>query len=249
MSGEIISVRILGVFRSAAERALLRQGAARASLPTEVSEADNAAAAEARLAEGGIDLVIMDDALPAAEKAGICAAARSAKENPFLICVGKKTEGVAVDGSVRRPTNAEEAKQVIDSCIRTRVPTRVLIVDDSSTMRGIVRKILSASKFPLKVAESQDGITALQELRGGGFDIVFLDYNMPGLDGFEILSELRRLRSRVAVVMMTSTENPSVAERARAAGAVAFFKKPFFPSDVDAVLYSLHKIDAPAGAG
>jgi CheY-like chemotaxis protein len=113
-------------------------------------------------------------------------------------------------------------------------------------MRGIVRKILSASKFPLEVADSDNGLSALLELRDGNFDIAFLDYNMPGFDGLEILSELRRLQSRITVVMMTSTDDPIVADRARMAGAAAFLKKPFFPADIDAVLYRLYKIDAPS---
>jgi CheY-like chemotaxis protein len=132
--------------------------------------------------------------------------------------------------------------------MRSRRPTRVLIVDDSPTMRGIVRKILSASIFPLELADSNDSLKALQQLRQGHFDIVLLDYNMPVLDGFEMLSELRRLQSDVAVVIMSATDNSAVAARAQLAGAAAFLKKPFFPADVDAVLHRLYQIDAPAGA-
>jgi CheY-like chemotaxis protein len=87
---------------------------------------------------------------------------------------------------------------------------------------------------------------ALQDARERNVDIVLLDYNMPGLDGFEILSEFRRLQSRVTVVIMTATDEAGLAERAKMAGAAAFLKKPFFPADVDAVLYRLYKIDAPA---
>ena len=63
------------------------------------------------------------------------------------------------------------------------------MVDDSGTMRSIVRKILSASRFALEVQEAEEGIAALGLLRTGNFGIVFLDYNMPGLNGFETLSE------------------------------------------------------------
>lgn len=248
MNTDIISLRLLLVTPAASLRTLLRQGAGQASVPAEVMEANGAAAADPWLS-GGIDLVLLDGGLPAAEKFAVCRAARAAKERPFVIVVGKERDGVEVDGSVRRPSTAEEAKKTVDGCIRARLPTRALIVDHSSTMRGIVRKILSASKFPLEVAETGDSLKALQELRDGCFDIVFLDNNMPGLDGFEILSELRRLQSPVAVVMMTSAENPDVAGRAQMTGAAAFLKKPFFPADIDAVLYRLYEIDAPARTG
>ncbi len=248
MNGELLSLQVLLVFRSPSERELLRQGAGLASVPAEVADADGAASAETLLAKGGVDLVLLDAALPAAEKAGVCKAARGAKNKPFTISVGRDSDGADVDGSVNKPVTAEEAQSIVDRCIRTRIPARVLVVDDSATMRGIVRKILSASKFPLEIAEVDEGVKALKELKNGSFDIVFLDYNMPGLNGIETLSELRREHPHVATVMMTSTDSENFADRAYKAGAAAFLKKPFFPADIDAVLYRHYKLDAPPRA-
>jgi DNA-binding response OmpR family regulator len=229
MNTDIISLRVLLVTPAPSLRGLLRQGVAQASVPAEVMEANGVVAAEALISRGS-DLLFLDSGMSKSEKTAICNAARAAKQRPFIIAIGRDAgAGVEIDGSVRRPATAEEASMIADSCIRSRRPTRVLMVDDSSTMRGIVRKILSASKFPLEVAESHDGVKALQDVRERNFDIVFLDYNMPGSDGFEILSELRRLQSRVVVVMMTSTDDAAVAERAHMAGAAAFLRKPFFP--------------------
>jgi CheY-like chemotaxis protein len=119
------------------------------------------------------------------------------------------------------------------------------VVDDSATIRGIVRKILSASKFPLQIFESDEGIKALQQLRTESFDIIFLDYNMPGFNGFETLAELKREHPKLAVVMMTSTDNEIFTDRARQAGAGAFLKKPFFSADIDVVLYRFYQLDPP----
>jgi CheY-like chemotaxis protein len=246
MSTDLISLRVLVASRSAPQRELLRQGAGLASVPAEVVEADGAAAAANLLANSGIDLVLLDAALPAAEKTSIGKAARASRYSPFIIAVGPDGDGVDVDGSVSMPATADEAHSVLDRCIRTRIPARVLVVDDSATMRGIVRKILSASKFPLEIAEADEGVEALKELKKGSFDIVFLDYNMPGRNGFETLSELRREHPHVVAVMISSTDNEDFADRARQAGAAAFLKKPFFPADIDAVLYRYYKIEAPA---
>ncbi len=106
----------------------------------------------------------------------------------------------------------------------------------SGTMRSIVRKILSASRYTLDVSEAEEGIAALNLLSAGKADIVMLDYNMPGFNGFETLSEIKRVAPRVAVVMMTSTIDEGVAKRAVGLGAIAFLKKPFYPADIDAVL-------------
>jgi len=246
MNTEIISLRVLVVTPAASLRDLLRQGAGHAAVPAEVMEADGAATAEPLIARG-CDLLLLDSGISAAEKAAICKTARDARHRPFIVAVGRDGgDGVEIDGSVRKPATAEDAQKIVDRCIRSRRPTRVLIVDDSPTMRGIIRKILSASIFPLEVADSNDSHKALQQLRDANFDIVFLDSDMPVLDGFEILSELRRLQSHVAGVIMSTTDNAAIAERAQMAGAAAFLKKPFFPADVDAVLYRLYHIEAPA---
>lgn len=245
MHTDILSLRVLVVTPSAPLRGLLRQGAGHASVPAEVMEADGAATAKPLIARG-IDLLLLDSGMPAAESAAICKAARAASQRPFIIAVGNNSGADAeIDGSVRKPATAEDAAKMVDCCMRSRRPPRVLIVDDSPTMRGIVRKILSASIFPLDVADSDDSLKALQQLCNGNFDIVLLDHSMPVLDGFEILSELQRLQSDVAVVIMSAADNSTVAARAQLAGAAAFLKKPFFPADVDAVLYRLYEIDPP----
>ena len=127
--------------------------------------------------------------------------------------------------------------------MRGKIPTRVLVVDDSSTTRSIVRKILSVSRFALDVHEASEGIAALEKLGTGRYGLVFLDYNMPGFNGIETLSEIKRLAPNVSVVMMTSTVNNAVVNRAQASGALAFLKKPFYPADIDTVLerhFGLH---------
>jgi DNA-binding NarL/FixJ family response regulator len=106
-------------------------------------------------------------------------------------------------------------------------------------MRGIVRKILTASRFQLEISEAQEGFDALKQIRSRKFDLVILDYNMPGLNGIETLSEIKREFPRIEVVMITSTLDGEVAKKASALGAAAFLRKPFYPSELDDVLHSI----------
>jgi CheY-like chemotaxis protein len=145
---------------------------------------------------------------------------------------------------VSKPTRPEQAKVLIDRCVKLKLPARVLVVDDSATMRAIVRKLLQSTRFTLDVGEAEEGIAALKQIASGKVDFVLLDYNMPGLNGVETLSEIRRQHPRVKVALMTSTQDEEVAQRARAAGAVAFLKKPFYAADIEAVLYSLYGLRA-----
>lgn len=248
MIGDLVSLRMLVISGARPERDLWRQGAGLASTPIEIVEANTAAAACALLARGSIDIdiVILDSAL--SDAAAVTKAARANKPGPFVVAAAAANNVAAgridgADGVVPKPASVEEARKQVERCIRVKVPTRVLIIDDSATMRSIVRKILSASRYALEVSEATEGIAALAQIKAGNFDLAFLDYNMPGLNGFETLSEIKRESPRVAVVMMTSTLDNAIADRAHAAGVAAFLKKPFFPKDIDAVLerfFGLH---------
>ena len=237
MSDDLVSLRVLVFGLTGAERDLLRQGAALASLPLEFEEASSAGRAAAFLERGNIDLVLLDALSSEADQASVIKAARAAARQPFTILVGGDKQAVGPDAVVKLPGSEEEARQALDSCVCAKLPCRALIVDDSKTMRGIVRKILGGSRFAMTITEVDNGAAALANVRSGGIDVVFLDYNMPGLDGLATLAELKRAAASVTVILMTSTQDEAVAVRALSAGAAAFLKKPFFPADVDAVLY------------
>lgn len=246
MSGDLVSLRMLVIAAGQAEQELWRRGAGMASVPIDFLAQDPTSATET-LARGGTDICVLDEDLPEAYKAGIVQASRLAKPAPLVFvsssAPSRRPEGV--NGMLARPQNTEQARRVAEICIRTKIPTRVMIVDDSSTMRMIVRKILAGSRFALDVHEKEEGIGALNELRSGRFGLVFLDYNMPGLNGIETLSEIKRENPNVAVVMITSAAEPAVADRAYAAGALAFLRKPFYPADIDAVLERYYCVHLP----
>jgi CheY-like chemotaxis protein len=237
MGDDILSLRMLLVGVPPGEQDLWLRGSSGISVPVDVF-AQEPNEAQATLNRIGTDICIVDSALPEPTKAAVIAAARSTEPQPlvFLCGAGHKVNGERIDGTLRRPTTLEEARRYAELCARTRVPTRVLIVDDSSTMRSIVRKVLSATRFALDIHEAPEGLAALKEVRTGRFGLVFLDYQMPGFNGFETLSEIKREQPRLSVVMMTSTVDNGIADRAHAAGVLAFLKKPFYVADIEAVL-------------
>lgn len=245
MSGDLVSLKMIGIAAVPADMELWRQGAGMSSVPVEFF-AYKASSGAAVLADGGADICLIDNDLPAPEKAAVIANARSRKPGPLVFVSGPpggpRPDGI--DGMLAKPSSQEEARNLVEICVRATIPTRVLIVDDSGTMRSIVRKILSGSRFALDMHEAAEGFAALEQLRSGNFGMVFLDYNMPGLNGFETLSEIKREAPGVAVVMMTSTLDNAIADRAHAEGALAFLKKPFYPADIDAVLERFYGLRA-----
>lgn len=238
MSDDLVSLRLLAVSAAAQDRDLLREGAILVSVPIDVLEAATADRAAECLRDGDIDLMLLDATLPDVEKVSLIKSARTLAKPPFIILLagagGTMTAGA--DAVVAKPRDSDEAQKLAQRCIRVRVASRVLIVDDSSTMRTIIRKILSASRFPLEIVEVGEGASALAMVHKGGVDVVFLDYNMPGLDGLTTLKEIKRMQPELEVVLISSTDDKAVAARALEAGAAAFLRKPFYPSDIDAVL-------------
>lgn len=245
MSGDLVSLKMIAIAGAPDELDAWRQAAGMSSVPVEFS-AHKASSGAGMLTNGGVDICLVDNVLPAAHLAAVIGAARLQKPGPLIFAFGQpgsaRPEGV--DGMLAKPGNVDEARDLIEVCVRATIPTRVLIVDDSGTMRSIVRKILSGSRFKLDMHEASEGFTALEQLRGGNFGLVFLDYNMPGLNGFETLSEIKRESPDVAVVIMTSTLDNAIADRAHASGAFGFLKKPFYPADIDSVLERFYGLPA-----
>jgi two-component system chemotaxis response regulator CheY len=109
-----------------------------------------------------------------------------------------------------------------------------LIVDDSSVIRKVARRILEGLEF--QIVEAEDGVQALEVCRAQMPDAVLLDWNMPKMDGYEFLRELRRLPDgdRPKVVFCTTENDVAHIARALHAGANEYIMKPFDKEIVEA---------------
>ena len=109
-----------------------------------------------------------------------------------------------------------------------------LVVDDSSVIRKLARRILEGLEF--KIAEAEDGEQALEACRRQMPDAVLLDRNMPRMDGYEFLRMLRRMPDgdRPKVVFCTSENDVAHIARALHAGANEYIMKPFDKEIVEA---------------
>ncbi len=118
----------------------------------------------------------------------------------------------------------------------------VLIVDDSHSMRAVIKKIIAISGFKMdKCLEANDGLEALEVLAKDWVDIIISDINMPRLNGFQLLSALKEdnlFRSIPVIIISTEGSSERMAEAFRH-GAKGFIKKPFQPEDVRAMLYEV----------
>ena len=105
---------------------------------------------------------------------------------------------------------------------------KILIVDDFSTMRRIIKNLLRDLGFN-NTQEADDGLTALPMLKSGGFDFLVTDWNMPGMQGIDLLKAVRadaELKS-LPVLMVTAEQKREQIVEAAQAGVNGYIVKPF----------------------
>lgn len=105
---------------------------------------------------------------------------------------------------------------------------KFLIVDDFSTMRRIVRNLLKEAGYA-NAEEAEDGAVALNKLRSIKFDFVVTDINMPNMNGFELLAQIRadEALKHLPVLMITAEARKEDIVMAAQAGASGYIVKPF----------------------
>ena len=103
---------------------------------------------------------------------------------------------------------------------------RLLLVEDSSTMRAIVRRSLAASG-QIEMVEAASADQGLELFRSGTFDLVLTDWNMPGKSGLELVREIRALDRNIPIVMMTTQAEKEYVVSAIQAGVSDYLLKPF----------------------
>lgn len=105
---------------------------------------------------------------------------------------------------------------------------KVLVVDDFSTMRRIVKNLLRDLGFT-NIQEADDGSTALPMLQSGDFEFVVTDWNMPGMQGIDLLRAIRADDNlkHIPVLMVTAEAKKEQIVMAAQAGVNGYIVKPF----------------------
>ena len=117
---------------------------------------------------------------------------------------------------------------------------KVLVVDDAGPVIILCVNVLQSLGYLVKGANR--GEAALDMIRSEHFDLMLLDYKMPGMNGFEVLEQARRIRPGMACMLMTAHGTPDIINEATRLGFDYILLKPFTPSElrgaVDKVLAS-----------
>jgi excisionase family DNA binding protein len=103
--------------------------------------------------------------------------------------------------------------------------SRVLVVDDESSIRELLQKTLALAEYEVDVAP--DGRAALERLRLGNYDLLIADLKMPGMDGLTLIREAKRLKTDLPVIIITGFSTESSAIEAVNLGVAGYLTKPF----------------------
>ncbi len=122
---------------------------------------------------------------------------------------------------------------------------QILAVDDSRTIRDMLKLALTQAGFETNLAE--DGIHGLEVLSGLSPDAIITDINMPRMDGFGFIEAVRAQESHRAtpILVLTTESAPEMKARARAAGATGWIVKPFDP---EKLVRALKTVAGPGAA-
>ncbi len=114
---------------------------------------------------------------------------------------------------------------------------KILIVDDSKAMRMIVRRHVESARLPdVEIVEAGNGQEALDAVHADCPDLIFSDWNMPEMNGIDLLKALRAEGNNVRFGFVTSESQPHMKDLALDAGALFLIVKPFTAEDFQAVI-------------
>jgi two-component system NarL family response regulator len=118
---------------------------------------------------------------------------------------------------------------------------RVLLADDHTIVRNGVSQILTQQPDITVVAQAADGATAVALYRQERPDVSLVDLRMPGLDGVQVVEEIRREHADAVLVVLTTFDSDEDVERALMAGAKAYLLKDVSPADLVACVRTVHR--------
>jgi two-component system sensor histidine kinase/response regulator len=162
-------------------------------------------------------------------------------------------QALAVAAGQRAETSAASAKPRAVAVAAEADRLRVLVAEDNVVNQKLARAMLARLGHDCVLAS--DGREAIAEWGAGGYDVIFMDVQMPDLDGFDATREIRRLEagsgSRVPIVAMTAHAMPGDRERCLVAGMDDYVTKPISLTEIARVLSAIqaaraHRAEPPA---
>lgn len=253
MNTSVPAIKVLVADDSSTIRKLFKEFVERWPAPVEMVEAEDGASCLKQLEASRFDMAFLDVHMPGMTGVEALCHARQQGNETFVVVMSSQPKTEIIDIArklqaydfIRKPFPASELVAIFKTYERLVQPVRALIVDDSATVRKVITKIIDQSIFRIAIDEAGKGLEAVELCDTGRYDIVFLDMNMPDVDGPETLARLRSKNPKVRVVVNSSESEENVRKRFGNQKIEMFLKKPFYPKDVDAAIRMAFDLPTP----
>ena len=201
-----------------------------------VATAEDGFQAIKRVKEQGFDIIFMDIKMPGIN--GVQTFREIKKINPkasVIMMTAYSVEDLVKEAIeegaytvIYKPFDMDKVIQTIERVLETML---VLVVDDRLEDRETFKDILESKGY--RVTTAKDGYEAIELVKKGSFDIIFIDVKMPGIDGIKTFEEVHKIRSDIPVIMVTGYSVEEMVKDAINKGAYACVYKPL---DMDKIL-------------
>jgi len=124
---------------------------------------------------------------------------------------------------------------------------KILIVDDSKMLRDMLVYALNEGGYE-DITEAIDGLDGLNKAKDNQHDLLIVDYNMPNMNGIDMIKEVKKLSNykNIPIFMLTTEKSESLKQEAKESGAIGWINKPFAPDQllkaVNTVLKNIKKV-------
>ncbi|MGL4727287.1 MAG: response regulator [Bosea sp. (in: a-proteobacteria)] len=205
------------------------------------------------LRQSRIDIAYVDLQLQGAAGTEVLGEARRENIKPFLVLTAAAvlpnwamlaTDLFAYE-FLKKPCAPEDVVNAIHAFRSMRRPTSILLAESNEVARGLMRKIITASRFRCDIDETDNGRHALKMARTRNYDIALIDSGLSGMSGLETACQLQSQFEGTATVLLLPASNTVLAASLKHFNLQYTLSKPFFARDVDLLLHQVHGLRRP----
>ncbi len=219
----------------------------------EVHEAKSAADTLKLLRQARIDIAFVDLQLDGAAGTDVLGHARREEIKPFLVLTAGTVlpnwSMLATDlfayEFLKKPCAPEDVVNALHAFRSMRRPTSVLLAESNEVARGLMRKIIGASRFRTEIDETDNGRHAMKMARTRNYDVALIDSGLAGMSGLETACQLQAQFPETATVLLLPASNTVLAASLKHFNLQYTLAKPFFARDVDLLLHQVHGLRRP----
>jgi CheY-like chemotaxis protein len=205
------------------------------------------------LMQNRTDIAYVDLQLDGAAGTDVLGQARRHDIRPFLVLTASTvlpnwamlaTDLFAYE-FLKKPCAPEDVVNALHAFRSMRRPTSILLAEGNEVARGLMRKIIGASRFRCEIDETDHGRHALKMARTRRYDIAMIDSGLAGMSGLETACQLQTQFPDMAVILLLPASNTVLAASLKHFNLQYTLSKPFFARDVDLLLHQVHGLRRP----